>query len=222
MIDPKTWMPEILSRLDRAFADRLLYVGLQGSYRRGEAGETSDIDLVVVLDRLSQDDLDAYRAEVRAMPEGDKACGFICGRAELARWPCHELFQLKMDTDNHRGVLADFLPPPSRRDIREGARIGASGLYHLLAHSYLHAEPAERSAMLAGAFKGVFFVVQIVHYLRSGVYCTRKSQLHDCLSGEEKDIIAASLDLSSWLAGRSESEAYALLLGWCGSVLKTL
>ncbi|MBQ9141799.1 MAG: nucleotidyltransferase domain-containing protein [Lachnospiraceae bacterium] len=29
------------------FGDRLLYVGLQGSYLRGEATESSDIDIMV-------------------------------------------------------------------------------------------------------------------------------------------------------------------------------
>ena len=39
----------------------LLFVGLQGSYARGEATEASDIDVVVVLDELYFADLLKYR-----------------------------------------------------------------------------------------------------------------------------------------------------------------
>ena len=43
-------MDEFLQALDRAFGERVWFVGLQGSYGRGEATETSDIDVVVILD----------------------------------------------------------------------------------------------------------------------------------------------------------------------------
>ncbi len=36
-----------------AFGPRLCYMGLQGSWLRGEATPRSDIDTVVILDRLS-------------------------------------------------------------------------------------------------------------------------------------------------------------------------
>lgn len=222
MIEPKNWMPAAVEKLDRAFGPRLLYVGLQGSYRRGEATEDSDIDLVVVLDRLSLTDLDAYRETVRGMPEGDKACGFLCGREELAGWPRHELFQFRMDTDDYRGVLAEFVPPTSRRDIREGARVGAANLQHLLVHGYLYAEPVDRENILAGVCKGAFFVLQSVHYLRSGRYCAGKQVLAECLAGHERDILAGSMNFAAWLSERSEAEAYELLLRWCGDVLKSL
>lgn len=36
MIDVNSWMAEAVSRLQSCFGSRLLFVGLQGSYRRGE------------------------------------------------------------------------------------------------------------------------------------------------------------------------------------------
>ena len=81
MLDAKAYMDELIDRLQRQFGDRLVYVGLQGSYMRGEATETSDIDPMVVLRDVSAADLRAYRAMVEAMPSPELACGFLCGQA---------------------------------------------------------------------------------------------------------------------------------------------
>ena len=67
VIDAEAWMTDLLPRLRQAFGTRLQYLGLQGSYRRGEATETSDIDVVLLLDVVALDDLDVYRAIARGM-----------------------------------------------------------------------------------------------------------------------------------------------------------
>ena len=54
MIDITTWMKNFLQTLNETFGNRVWFVGLQGSYGRGEATETSDIDMVVILDNLIQ------------------------------------------------------------------------------------------------------------------------------------------------------------------------
>lgn len=87
MIEPQTWVADALARMKKAFGPRLAYLGLQGSYRRGEATETSDIDLVVLLDTVEPADLDIYRSIVHALPEGHKACGFCSGTEEFFHWP---------------------------------------------------------------------------------------------------------------------------------------
>lgn len=48
MIDPQVWMPEAVSALRRRFGAHVLFVGLQGSYERGDAVEESDIDILTV------------------------------------------------------------------------------------------------------------------------------------------------------------------------------
>ena len=83
MVNIDTWMEGFLSRLKETFGPRLLFLGLQGSYGRGEANEDSDIDVVCVLDRVDLADLDTYRTLVRGMPEGEKAGGCLCGAEEL-------------------------------------------------------------------------------------------------------------------------------------------
>jgi len=221
MIDPQKWVAEALSGLRKSFGSRLLYLGLQGSYRRGEATETSDIDLVTILDEVSLADLDLYRGVVWALPEGHKACGFICAAGEFAHWPRHELFPFKMDTADWHGRLDTFLPPISRNDIREGARIGASALLHFLRHSYLYAEPEAKAEILKGSYKSAFFVIQVVSYLLTGVYCTSKKELLKSLEGTEKEIVEAGLDFPGWLARHSEKHAFELLSAWCGEILSS-
>lgn len=46
------WMDAFARRMRDIFATRVLFVGWQGSRARGEAEPDSDLDVVVVLDRL--------------------------------------------------------------------------------------------------------------------------------------------------------------------------
>ena len=47
MIDITTWMQKFLHSLNETFANRVWFVGLQGSYARGEATDESDVDLLI-------------------------------------------------------------------------------------------------------------------------------------------------------------------------------
>ena len=54
VIDITIWIDLFLQALNQTFANRVWFVGLQGSYAREEAGDTSDIDMVVILDEISE------------------------------------------------------------------------------------------------------------------------------------------------------------------------
>ena len=219
MINAETWMADLLPQLQHAFGARLRYLGLQGSYRRGEATEASDIDVVVLLDVVALDDLDVYRAIVHAMPEGQKACGFIGGTGDLFHWPRHELFAFQKDTEDWFGKLENFLPVITDKDVADSVKIGAAGLVHLLTHTYLYADAAARPLILKDAYKAAFFVMLVRRYLASGVFCRSKKELLTSLEGSERDIIAVGLDLSLWLAAHTERQCYDTLLRWCKDVL---
>lgn len=221
MIEPQAWVTSVLAKLKDTFGSRLVYLGLQGSYHRGEATEASDIDLVVLLDVVNLADLDLYRGIVHAMPEGHKACGFICGVNDFAAWPRHELFPFKMDTADYYGRLDDFLPPVSADDIRLGVCISASALVHMLTHSYLYAENESRVSISKEACKSAFFIMRVSNYLVTGVYSDSKKDLLSRLDGIEKEIIAASMDFSAWLNAHSEQETFAMLLEWSRKVMRS-
>ena len=59
--DIEDYLQKLIGACKNSFRERLLYVGLQGSYMRGEATEKSDIDVMVLLEDFSAADLDAYR-----------------------------------------------------------------------------------------------------------------------------------------------------------------
>ena len=97
MIDITTWMPNFLQRLSETFANRVWFVGLQGSYGRGEATETSDIDIVVILDELSATDIQTYNDILDTLSHRELICGFLSGKKEIMNW---EAFALRLLFDN--------------------------------------------------------------------------------------------------------------------------
>lgn len=224
MIDVQPWMQEAVTLLRNQFGSRLLFVGLQGSHRRGEAREDSDIDILVVLDSLDVDDLAAYRDVLNQLPEGEKAGGFTCGQQELLAWPPFELFQFAQDTDAYYGDLRALLPAVTRADTITGARTAVSGLYHFTAYLYLSGDPATRANDLKGLYKSFFFAMQIVAYLRSGVYAKSKKELLSMLSGDEAELLRLGMD-ADYYDKRKQSDPdslFRLLIKWTGDMLREL
>lgn len=217
MVDIEAWMSELTGKLVGEFGGRLLFLGLQGSYGRGEANEDSDIDVVTVLDRVELTDLDAYRAIVREMPEGEKACGFLCGAAELKSWPKYDLCQLARDARGFHGALEPLLPAMDRSDLADAADIGASGLYHAAAHTYLYAPREDWAGFLKEAHKGAFFVLRSLHELRTGEAVRAKGDLLPRLSGDERDILAYRLSQNQ--NEEAPERTFARLLRWSGAAM---
>ena len=91
MIRIEEYIDGLTDILADAFGERLVYIGLQGSYLRNEATENSDIDIMAVIDDISVEDLDTYRQALVSIGNFDKSCGFICGRADLSHWNPLEL-----------------------------------------------------------------------------------------------------------------------------------
>ena len=98
MIDVATWMQNFLQTLNETFRDRVWFVGLQGSFARGEATETSDIDVVVILDELSATDIQTYNDMLDTMTHRELICGFLSGKKEIMNWEPSDLFQFCYDT----------------------------------------------------------------------------------------------------------------------------
>lgn len=216
MVEITSWAEGFAQKLQEHFGPRLLFVGYQGSYGRGEAAPESDIDIVTVLDAVSLVDLDAYRALVRTQPQGELACGFLCGEKELRAWPRYDLYGLKLDTKPVFGDLQGLLPPLTQRDAQEALAVGAANLYHAACHAFLYdARPEEA---LPGLSKAAFFCLRLWKLLRSGVYRASKRELGEALGGRERALLSLSLEPGSLEASR----AYSLLISWCGDVLAAL
>ena len=165
-MDWRPWMDAFLPPLLEALPGRVAFVGIQGSFGRGEAGPESDVDLVVVLDALGAAELAACRGVLEKMPFADRACGFFCDRAALAAWPAFDALQLRLDTLPVYGSLEELLPPMGKETLDEAVRAAASALYHAACHTALF--DAQPEAALPALQKAAFFALRLAHCRRSG------------------------------------------------------
>ena len=186
MIDLKEWMPWFLGALDKAFGDRVWFVGLQGSYGQGEATENSDLDMVVILDEVMAEDLVSYRRMLDSLPHRELLCGFLSGREELRNWEPSDLFQLFYDTTPIRGTLEELHPLLDEAAVKRAVKIGACNLYHGVIHNLLYGRSED---VLRGLYKSASFVMQAVCYFRTGRYFRRMSDLRENLSTDEREIV---------------------------------
>ena len=209
-------MPAAVDGLIQAFGPRLCFVGLQGSYRRGEATETSDIDLCVILDRLDTADFPRLRAVLDALPEGEKAAGFVAGAAELAAWPRFELFAFANDMDAWHGELAPLLPPITQADIALGVRTAVAALCHEATQALLLAPRLKADAAASARHslaKAFLRALQGVISLRDGIFPRDRAEaLRRALEEEAEVLAGAESQLLPELAAACRAWSAARLL----------
>ena len=194
MIDIKNWMNTFLDALNTTFLDRVWFVGIQGSYGRGEATETSDIDVVVILDELTVQDIQAYNAMLDALPNRELICGFVSGKKELMNWEPSDLFQFYHDTTPIKGSLDELLVLIDDDAIARAIKIGACNIYHGCVHNMLHEKSDE---ILKGLYKAASFVVQAICFQETGCYVKSQKALLEKVSGEERSIVENFLSLKN-------------------------
>ena len=183
-MDWRPWMDAFLPPLLEALPGRVAFVGIQGSFGRGEAGPESDVDLVGVLDALGAAELAACRGVLEKMPSADRARGFFCDRAALAAWRAFDALQLRLDTLPVYGSLEELLPPMGKETLDEAVRAAASALYHAACHTALF--DAQPEAALPALQKAAFFALRLAHCRRSGQYTAARQSLLPKLEPEER------------------------------------
>ncbi len=216
MFDLDTYLNDLLLSCRATFVERLLYLGLQGSWLRGEAHESSDIDVMVILDRFSVQDMDQYREILKKVGFYERSCGFICGRDELLRWNPLEVCQLRHTTKDLFGVLTDYLPAATREDEINYVKLSLGNLYHELCHRYIHADREKNVASFRGTCKVVFFLMQNLHYLESGRFIFTKGKLKEAVSAEDRRV----LELAELPDGFDFKQVFSVLFAWCQGAFK--
>lgn len=220
-MDIDAYMNELTARLKERFGERLVYVGLQGSFLRGEADDSSDIDAMVVLDELDAAALDAYREVVESLPYAERACGFICGRDELAGWSRGEACLLRHATRDIYGALEPLLPQCRPEDVRDYARLSVGNMYHALCHRRVHARTGRWRETLTDDYKGAFFVIQQAHWLRTGEFIATRADMLDASQGMDAEVMSMAARLRAGEEVDCEA-AFELLMAWCGQKLRQL
>ena len=211
MVEINTWMKIFLRTLENHFTQRVWFVGLQGSYGRGEATETSDIDIVVILDELNVDDIQTYNQMLDTLPNRDLICGFLSGKRELLLWEPSDLFQFYYDTKPIIGSLDALLPLLDQSAVERAIKIGACNIYHGCVHNMLHEKSED---VLKALYKSASFVLQAITFNRAGKYISHQSELLSFVDEEEKVIINTFLTLKN--GGSVEFERMSkVLFAWC-------
>ena len=221
MVNIDAYLSQLTSLLQAHFGNHLVYVGLQGSYLRGEATEQSDIDIMAVIDGLSVSDLDAYRQITQSLPHPDRSCGFICSTADLANWNPLEICHLLNSTKDICGTLRSLVPAYTDEDIRNFVKVSLNNLYHEICHRYIHAGPERSAEALPGTYKAVFFILQNLYYLRHGEFITAKAELLPLLDGKDRAVLHRALELGSGIP-HDFSDSFQLLFTWCQETLVSI
>ena len=216
MIEITTWMDGFLKVLNKDFGNRVWFVGLQGSYGRGEATETSDIDVVVILDKLSASDIQRYNAMLDTLPHRELICGFLSGKEELFRWESSDLLQFYYDTTPIKGSLDELLPSLDTATVERAVKIGACNIYHGCVHNMLHEKSEEA---LKGLYKAASFVVQAVALRQTGKYVKQKRDLLNVVSSDEKIIVENLLKIKDGCAFDFDNMSETLFL-WSKKIIR--
>ena len=211
VFDINKWLDLVIKELQKAFKDNLLFVGLQGSYNRGEATSESDIDLIVILDNITFDDLKTYRSIINEMPNKNKACGFISGKNEIQKWSKSDMFQFFYDTKSIYGNVEDIIQPPSVEDIKTFIKTSSENLYHSATHSFLYSDNYIQD--LQNLYKMTFFILQAKYFVETNNYIPTKKQLLEYLCGEDKEILDICINRKS--INSDIENLYKKLIKWC-------
>ena len=194
MIDITVWMQNFLQTLNKTFENRVWFVGLQGSYGRGEATETSDIDVVVILDELSAKDIQIYNDMLDTLPHRKLICGFLSGKNEIMNWEPSDLFQFCNDTTPIKGTLEEVVAVVDESAINRAIKIGACNIFHGCVHNMLHEKSED---ILRGLYKSASFVVQAIVFKQTGNYIKYQEELLKVVSSDELVIVENFMNLKN-------------------------
>lgn len=214
MVDIKTWITSFTEKVEQTFPNRVWFIGLQGSYGRGEATETSDIDVVVILDVLRIDDLKVYRDMLDTLPNRDLICGFISGKNELLNWETSDLFQFYYDTTPIKGSLDCLLEKIDKQTVKRAIRIGACNIYHACVHNFVHEKSDD---ILRSLYKSAAFVLQAVWFYETGKYIKSKAELQNAITPPSA-VLTNVQELKNGATVKFE-EMSELLLNWAKTII---
>ena len=194
MIDITAWMQNFLQTLNQTFSNRVWFVGLQGSYGRGEATETSDIDVAVILDELSAVDIQTYNTMLDTLPHRELICGFLSGKKEIFNWEPSDLFQFCYDTTPIKGSLDEVMEVIDESAVNRAIKTGACSIYHGCVHNILYEKSED---ILRGLYKSASFVVQAIAFKQTGTYIRHQKDLLEVVSSDEREIVETFMNLKN-------------------------
>ena len=217
MIDINLWMNTFLQALDETFGKRVWFAGLQGSYGRGEATKDSDIDVVVILDELTVQDIKTYDKMLDTLQNRELICGFLSGKKELLNWDAADLFQFFNDTNPIIGSLKELLPLIDEDAVNRSIKTSVCNIYHGCVHNMLYEKSAD---ILKGLYKTAYFTVQAIAFKETGRYIRHQAELLQSVQESEQTIVKNYSALKNAEDINFDKMCNALFL-WAGKCITT-
>ncbi len=215
MVEITSFLEQFLQALNESFGERVWFAGIQGSFARNEATETSDIDIVVILDVLSSEDITVYSSMLNKLPHRNLICGFLSGLRELMNWEPSDLFQFYNDTRPLKGSLDDLLPLIDADAVDRAIKIGTCNIYHGCVHNMLHEKSEE---ILKGLYKSASFVIQAICFKQTGQYINRLNDLYTVVSPDDQAVLENCLRIKNGSAVDFDSLSEVLFF-WAGKLI---
>lgn len=215
MINITEWMNTFTTALDNTFGERIYFTGLQGSYARQEATDTSDIDVVVILDILNAEDILTYDKMLSSLPHLELICGFISGKSEIMNWESSDLFQFYHDTKPVKGNLDELIPLIKNSDIDRAIKTGVCNIYHGCVHNMLH---DKNDDIVRGLYKSASFVIQAKHFRQTGEYIHLVKDLMKYTTDEDRVILEIFLQLKKGEAVKF-NQMSEILFNWSKKII---
>lgn len=210
------WMADYCRRMKAEFGSRVRFIGLQGSRARCEGSESSDIDVVCILDALVPDDLRRYRAALDGIECRELVCGFLSGWEELERWETADFFTFYYDTLPFAGSLESLKNRIDAAAVERAVRIGAGNIYHGCVHNMVHERSDE---VLRGLYKAASFVLRAAVYLQCGKYARKSAELMHLLEPSDREILKMHIGLKKGASVEFDKMSDALFV-WAQRYLK--
>ena len=191
------WLAGFLAKLKERFGDRLIWVGLHGSWGRQEARPESDIDCMVVIDRIEDSDLYAFRDIVSSMPDAQTVgSGLLLSTAELREAPRFYLVQFFYGRRVLYGSLQGIVTPPGPEELITDIRLKASDNLHAARHYLLYPHDLPKVVhKLKYPFKNCFYALQSWLLLTQGKYVPAKNEILECLDNpDDREAVRVARD----------------------------
>lgn len=210
----KKWLDNFKNVMLDTFKERVVFIGIQGSYGRDEATENSDIDVVVILDNFTYQDLKIYDNSISQLEKRDKICGFISGKQELSNWNAADLFQFYYDTNAIYGDLSWLSGRIRRDDAWRSCKADVCNIYHGCVHNAIHEKDVN---ILKSLYKEATFALQAKYYYNKGKYLRRIHELAEYLTDMDAVIINNYFDK---VYEKDFELASEQLMNWAGDIIK--
>ena len=103
-----------------------------------------------------------------------------------------------------------------KKDAADYVKRSLNDFYHELCHRYIYRGPEHSAQKLPQMEKSLFFILQNLHYVETGVFCLRRRELLHALPERDQAVYLMLNGDSSF------EEAFDALLKWCQDAMNRM